>query len=249
MSKVENGANWFNEYINRTGKQTISKWIHYFDIFSRELERFRLEPISFLEIGVWEGGSIPMWREYFANGSKLIFIDINPECKKYEESGIIVEIGNQADAEFMRKLSEKHGPFDVVVDDGSHVNFHQIASFSYLWPHIRDHGIYIVEDCHTSYWPGFGGGFRNEASYVEFAKRLIDRNNSWYTDQDWIFPFDPIAKEIFGVRFYDSVVVTEKLLKKDPPTMFSASNGEVRLTQEPLKMRGRVSRFRSMDGS
>jgi len=77
----------------------------------------------------------------------------------------------------------------------------------------------------------------------------VDRNHSWYTDQDWIFPFDPIAKEVFGVRFYDSVVVTEKITKNEPPTMFSASSGETSLTQKPLQMRGRVSLFQGGDDS
>lgn len=241
--------NWFTDYISRTDERQLSKWLHYFDIYTREMERFREEPISFLEIGVWKGGSIPMWKEYFAPGSKLTFIDIDPTCATHADPGTIVEIGNQADATFLERVAKKHGPFDIVLDDGSHINAHQIASFSYLWPHIKNRGLYIVEDCHTSYWPGFGGGIRNEASYIEFSKRLVDRNHSWYTDQDWIFPFDPIAKEVFGVRFYDSVVVTEKLMKNEPPTMFSASSGEISLTQKPLQMRGRVSLFQGSNDS
>jgi len=241
--------NWFTDYLNRTDERQISKWLHYFDIYSREMQSFRENPISFLEIGVWNGGSIPMWKEYFAPGSKLTFIDINPACAAHADRDAIVEIGNQADSGFMESVAEKHGPFDIILDDGSHVNMHQIASFSYLWPHLKNQGLYIVEDCHTSYWPGFGGGFRNEASYIEFSKRLVDRTNSWYTDQDWLFPFDPIAKEVFGVRFYDSVVVTEKRIKEEAPTMFSASNGKITLTQEPLKMRGRVSLFAGKDCS
>ena len=83
--------------------------------------------------------------------------------------------------------------------------YQQKASFNALWPQLSDGGLYIVEDTHCSYWPGFGGGFRAQKSFVEFSKDLIDRMHSWYTDQDDIFPFHLIAKALSSVQFYDFV--------------------------------------------
>lgn len=241
--------NWFVDYLNRTDDRLLTKWMHYFEVYERELTRFRKHPINFLEIGVFKGGSIPMWRDFFSQESQLVFVDIDPSCAEHVDPNTHVEIGNQADPEFLNKLADKYGPFDVIIDDGSHVCKHQIASFEYLWPHVKDNSLYIVEDCHTSYWPGFGGGYRNEASFIEFSKRKIDALHSWYTDQDEMFPFDTIAQELLGVRFYDSVVVFEKRLTSAPPLSITSQNGNIVGSRKALEIRGRTSVFRGKDGS
>jgi hypothetical protein len=240
---------WFADYIKRTDHRLLTKWAHYFDVYERELTRFRSHPITFLEIGIYKGGSIPMWREYFADDSTLVFVDIDPDCTIHADPGTHVEIGNQADPAFLNSLAETYGPFDVVVDDGSHINAHQIASFNCLWPHMKTQSLYLVEDCHTAYWPGFGGGYRNEASFIEFAKRKVDAMHSWYTDQDALFPFDPIAKELAGVRFYDSIVALEKRVQAEPPVSITSRNGEVKGSRKALQVRGRTSIFKGKDGS
>ena len=242
-------ANFFNDYLKTTDDRLSSKWTQYFDIYTRELTRFRARPVSFLEIGVFRGGSIPMWKAFFAEGSRLSFVDIDPACAELALPGTHVEIGNQADPAFLADLAARHGPFDVILDDGSHVCAHQVASFENLWPHLADGGLYMVEDCHTSYWPGFGGGYRNEASWIEYAKRLTDRMHSWYTDQDALFPFDPIARELHSVRFYDSITVLEKRVKAEPPATVYAQNGKVTLSRRALEIRGRKSAFAGKDGT
>lgn len=240
---------YFSDFLETTDERLLTKWAHYFDVYTRELTRFRARPVTFLEIGVFKGGSIPMWKGFFAEGARLVFVDIDPACADLAEPGTHVEIGNQADPDFLAMLAEKHGPFDVVLDDGSHVCAHQIASFEHLWPHVADGGVYMVEDCHTSYWPGFGGGYRNEASFIEFAKRKVDALHSWYTDQDALFPFDPIARELHSVRFYDSITVAEKRRKAEPPATLYAQNGKVQLSRRALELRGRKSVFSGRDGT
>ena len=239
---------YFAEYLKSTDDRELHKWKHYFSVYTRELLRFRRAPMTFLEIGVYRGGSLPMWKGFFPEGSTLVFVDIDPECKALEIAGTHVRIGDQADAEFLARLAEEFGPFDVVLDDGSHICKHQIASFEGLWPHLRDGGLYMVEDCHTSYWPGFGGGYRNEASFIEYAKRLVDGMHSWYTDQDDLFPFDERAKETCSVRFYDSIVAIEKLHEPELPLYITARNGELKYSRNWAKMRGRKSVFGDKDG-
>ncbi|MEM6589465.1 MAG: class I SAM-dependent methyltransferase [Pseudomonadota bacterium] len=234
---------YFADYLKRTDHRAITKWKHYFGVYERELGRFRGRDISFLEIGVYRGGSIPMWKGYFGEGAHLTFADIDPACRDHAEPDTVVEIGDQADPAFLEELAEKYGPFDVVIDDGGHMMHQQITSFEHLWPHISDQGVYLVEDTHTSYWPGFGGGFREEASFIEYAKRLVDKMHSWYTDQDEIFPFDEIAKELNSVRFYDSIVVLEKLLTDEPPISLHAQNGKITGSRKALEVRNRTSVF------
>ncbi len=237
------------DHLKKTDGRAVTKWRHYFEIYERELGRFLKKPVSFLEIGVFKGGSIPMWKDYLPDGSTLTFIDIDPACKDHEIEGTSVRIGNQADPDFLAALAKEFGPFDIVLDDGSHICAHQIASFEALWPHMSNGGLYLVEDCHSSYWPGFGGGYRNEASFIEYAKRLVDTMHSWYTDQDGLFAFQQMAAELNSVRFYDSIVAIEKLVQKEPPTSLHSVNGEVTASRRALTLRGRKSFFSGKDGT
>lgn len=237
------------DHLKKTDDRALTKWQHYFQIYEREMGRFLQKPISFLEIGIFKGGSIPMWKEYFPQGSTLTFIDIDPACKDHQIEDTNVRIGNQADPDFLNALAEEFGPFDLVLDDGSHINAHQIKSFETLWPHLKNGGLYMVEDCHTSYWPGFGGGYRNEASFIEYGKRLIDTMHSWYTDQDDLFPFQEMARELNAVRFYDSIVSIEKLAQPEPPVSLVSTHGKVTASRKALKVRGRTSVFAGKDGA
>lgn len=110
-----------------------------------------------LEIGVLGGGSLEMWSDYFGVGSKIVGIDINSACKKYERQGISICIGSQNDEKFLRRVVDEYGPFDIVIDDGSHLSEHQITSFECLFPKMNKNGIYLCEDVHSSYLPFWNG--------------------------------------------------------------------------------------------
>jgi hypothetical protein len=131
----------------------------------------------------------------------------------------------------------------MIVDDGGHKMEQQITSFKSLWSCLNDGGLYIVEDTHTSYWPGFGGGgHKAPGSFIEFAKDLIDKMHSWYTEDDIGFPLHQFAREIGSVQFYDSLVVISKELKQ-PPIAITSQNGIVSKSDKMLRVRGRTSIF------
>lgn len=239
---------FFADYLKKTDDRLLTKWAHYFEVYDRELARLRNRDLTFLEIGIYKGGSVPMWKNYFSPGSKLVFIDIDPACRDLITEDVHVEIGDQADPKFLAMLVEKYGPFDVIIDDGGHHVQQQRISLEHLWPHLKDRGLYLVEDTHTSYWPGFGGGYRAETSFIEHSKTLIDAMHSWYTDQDDIFPLDDRARELGSLRFYDSIVVLEKRLKAEPPMVIGAQNGQIRGSRRSLEIRGRRSIFQGRDG-
>ena len=235
--------NYFRDYMHRTDDLMINKMDHYLDVYHRVMAPWKNKDIRFLEIGIWKGGSINLWKGFFGPETQLTFLDINPECKALEGPRVSIEIGDQADRDFLRKVAKNHGPFDIIVDDGGHKMHQQKISFTELWAHLSDGGMYIVEDTHSSYWPGFGGGFRDKNSFIEFAKDLVDRFHSWYTDQDDIFPFHPIAKELASVQFYDSMVIFEKSIKQEPPKTVTSTNGTIKESRKVVEMRGRKSIF------
>jgi len=235
-------STYFRDYLTRTGDKMVIKMDHYLDVYPRILRGWSGRNLTFLEIGVYKGGSLDLWKGFFGDQARLTFIDIDPACKALEIPGTHIEIGDQSDAAFLTDLAARRGPFDLIIDDGGHKMNQQLTSFQTLWPHLVDGGLYVVEDTHTSYWPGFGGGFREPASFIEFAKDLVDRMHSWYTDQDAEFPLHPLAREIGSVQFYDSMVVIEKHLKPAPVSVASR-NGQVIRSSKLLEVRGRKSIF------
>lgn len=167
------------------GTDKSSEIHNYCEKYEKWLPFNRLEPITVLEIGVLRGESLLTWREYFPN-AKIVGIDINPDCKHIEnpDKNIFIEIGSQDDPLFLQNVCNKHGKFDLILDDGSHINEHVIKSFQFLIDFVKSEGIYIVEDSVTSYWGEWGGGFRQKGTSIEFFKDLVDDVNFYGQQQE-----------------------------------------------------------------
>jgi cephalosporin hydroxylase len=131
----------------------IWKWEHYLPIYERHFEKFRGREVHVVEIGVYSGGSLDMWKEYFGPKSHIYGVDIGPECKAYERPGIDIFIGDQADPVLWKRFLSQVPQVDVVIDDGGHQMFQQIATLEALLPHIRPGGVYVCEDVHGEYNP------------------------------------------------------------------------------------------------
>jgi len=194
-------------FLNNSSKR-LHKWNHYFDIYERHLSRFRGKNLVMLEIGVFGGGSLDMWRAYLGTEAKIIGIDINPECKQYESDGIEIFIGSQDDSTLIDKILKKYPNISIVLDDGSHVMQHMNASFELLYHHLDPNGVYIVEDTHTCYWPEYQGGLRQENSFIENVKNKIDELNAVHTRS--AVAVSKFTKSTDSICIYDSIVVFEK---------------------------------------
>ena len=110
----------------------------------------RDKKITLLEIGVFGGASLRTWQEYFPR-AKIIGADIDPRAKKFERERIRVKILDQSNIDHLTSLAISCGPFDIIIEDGSHMWEHQITSLRTLFPFLKDDGIYIVEDLQTNY--------------------------------------------------------------------------------------------------
>lgn len=146
------------------------------------LQPFREKQLKYLEIGVFNGGSVKAMREVFKNASCIVGVDIDSRCKAYEDkpNNIFIEIGNSNDETFMKNIVQKYGPFDIILDDGSHINRDVIRSFEMLFPLLSDDGLYIVEDtiCYKSQ-PYIDTQYENHLDYFfKYTKYL----NQWRFD-------------------------------------------------------------------
>ena len=140
--------------------------LSYLDIYEKYFQEYRNKNISILEIGVRSGDSLRTWKSYFKHG-EIYGIDIDPSSKASEEKRIRIEIGSQDNISFLQSCFGKETEFDIIIDDGSHVNSMTIKSFEYLFNNrLKSGGIYIIEDLKASYrklqtnlnvienWPG-----------------------------------------------------------------------------------------------
>ncbi len=204
------------EYFERNDGRLLDKWLHYFDVYHHHFARFRGRPCTVVEIGVYHGGSMQMWKSYFGPQARIIGVDIDPRCKAYVEPQVEIEIGDQSDRQFLAALREKVGRIDVLIDDGGHQMGQQLTTFEELYPAVADDGVALIEDCHTSYWTDFDGGFREPGSFVEFSKRLVDQLNAWHSRDPHTFGPSQFSWTTASIHFYDSIVVFEKRLRQPP---------------------------------
>jgi hypothetical protein len=224
--------NFFENYFCNNKKRPMNKWGHYFEIYDKHFNKFRNKQISLLEIGVGHGGSLQMWKEYFGENISIVGLDICTDCKNYEESQIKIEIGSQYDSVVLDSLISKYKNFDIIIDDGSHINEHVIFSFNHLFKHLNEDGIYLVEDVHTSYVESFGGGLRKNGSFVEFVKDKFDEINMFYTDYHNAH-YNYMTKYIHSINVYDSVVVFDKKFKKTKPHSMSSPGNSLPPEKNP----------------
>lgn len=202
----------YREIFETHDGREASKWDHYFDIYDTYFSRFRGQPITMMEIGVGQGGSLEIWRDYFGPKARIIGVDINPDCLAFAGDGIEIIIGDQGDREFMNSIAQKVGPFDIILDDGSHQMEDLRASFLTLFGSVNAGGLYVTEDLHTCYWPNFGGGHRTKGSFLEDLKGVIDHMHAYYSMDQEKFPMTSFTLTVKAVHFHDSVAVIEKTL-------------------------------------
>lgn len=174
----------------------------YFFTYEELLGRYRDKPIVFVEVGILSGGSLFMWRDYFGPKARIIGVEFNPAAQKWRDHGFEIFIGDQSDPSFWRKFFDEVGYVDVLLDDGGHTNEQQIVTAMESAPNIKDGGLVIVEDTHTSYFRDFGNP--SKRSFVGFAKRMVDGINGRYPRVPSLY--NTLLNFAASVHFYDSVV-------------------------------------------
>jgi hypothetical protein len=159
----------------------------YLDVYSQYFSAIRALVTDILEIGVHEGRSMRTWQEYFPF-ARIHGLDIEPGLRGLNGRCLIWE-GDQSDPSALRHVGTGC-PLDIVIDDGSHVLDHVMASFLHLWPRIKRGGYYVIEDMQASRvdiglwrdeWPGQrfnrpGTNYRNERTkFVELIEHRLEK--------------------------------------------------------------------------
>lgn len=213
VAELENPLRtWFQ---NHEGRQ-LNKWIHYLDVYHRYFERYRGTDVHIVEIGVANGGSLDMWKDYFGPDARIYGVDLHEGHKELEDEQTTILVGDQSDRTFLRELVRSVPRIDILLDDGGHSMQQQIATFEEVYPHIEPDGLYVCEDTHTSYWPKYGGGYRKPGTFNEYTKGFIDKLHAWHTPDSAPPRVDSFVESTLAMHWYDSVVVLEKAPRERP---------------------------------
>jgi hypothetical protein len=193
------------------------KNMSYCDIYEKYLEKKRFDVKKVIEIGILNGSSLRMWKEYFPNA--IIYgIDINPYCKRFEEDRIKCFIGSQNDKDFLNSVKEEVGEYDFLIDDGSHITRHQITSFDILYENCKPDGLYIIEDLRCSYetylnhhdlrnvWPGMKYNDEND-ELKNYRNEFVDFIETHVKNLDF-----HKTEHLFAIHHYPMIVIFENKL-------------------------------------
>jgi hypothetical protein len=199
------------------------KWRHYFEIYHRHLARFRGRPVRMVEVGVFGGGSLGMWHEYFGPGAHIYGIDIDETCRELAGPGTEIFIGDQSDPEFWRAFLAGGPEIDVVLDDGGHTPEQQMVTLECLLPAINPGGVFICEDVNGGWQPfhAFVDGLTHPLSSVGYS-----------TDE---LPRSAFQQQVASVHRYPLVTVIEK-----PPAGAPPFESVKRGTEWPSQRRARL---------
>jgi hypothetical protein len=174
----------------------------YFQVYDHLFSAYRNKPVTFVEIGVLGGGSLMMWRKFLGPNARIIGIDRNPKALDLQEFGFEIFIGDQGDPKFWNEVVPALGEVDVVLDDGGHTYAQQVETVNAMLPVIRDGGLMVVEDTHTSYMRGFGP---RRHSFMRFAQKFADGINKRFGG--FISTGSRAASgPVWAIQFFESIV-------------------------------------------
>jgi len=151
----------------------------FLDLYDQFFEPLRDLPVRLLELGIAGGGSLRYWADYFPKGT-IWGLDLHPPPIDHPRIETIQ--ADQGNIEVLDKLSVNAGPWDIIIDDCSHLGRLTQISYESLFPYLVPGGIYAIEDWGTGYWSdwpdgaAYDGRFRqaHDAGMVGVVKQLID---------------------------------------------------------------------------
>ena len=204
---------------NLTDKVHHHRYDRFYPIF---LESFRNQEFNMLEIGIYRGGSLSLWKEYFPN-AKIYGVDVN---LNWQDDRCVIYKFDQSNSDDLKKLTKTIPTCKLVVDDGSHQPHHQLITFLELFENLLDYGgIYIIEDIECNYWNpnanlyGYKIGHFN---IIDYLKNIPDQINSEFSKRKNSLNISSIT---FG---HNCVIVVKKTLE------------EIQLTQRVYRLKNKL---------
>lgn len=117
----------------------------YCEVYTELCKDFLDTALPIFEIGICEGYSLLAWKLIFPN-AHIYGIDVAEKSMLTGDPRITTELLNANHRDKLTEFAEKYGPFQMIVDDGSHVTGDQINAHSTLFKYLAPGGVYVIED-------------------------------------------------------------------------------------------------------
>jgi len=180
------------------GTDKASNGHNYLKYYEQHFASMRYKPVSLLEIGIWEGGSLKMWEEYFPDG-KIFGIDIDEKIQ-YDSTRIKTLVADQGDSNQLRAILGDDTDLDIVIDDGSHEGLHQLISFNTIFPILKPGALYCIEDLLCTY----DSRWNDPINFRDRLKQMIEEvNMSGNISNDHICANKEEAVTKYGGSYWD----------------------------------------------
>lgn len=200
-----------DELMTKHGTDKGSTEHDYGPIYEEHFDRLRAKEITLLELGVWQGASLKVWRDYFPAAT---IIGLDQQDRGLRLDGVEQMFSDQNNPNLPEALANAYGGLDIIIDDASHISSKTIGSFKLLWPVLKPGGIYVIEDLQTSYDPVHYGhkeasvdprhhplpdGLRATQTAMHFCKSLADEVNAGLYEEKYRLGFN-ISRVTFGLN-------------------------------------------------
>jgi cephalosporin hydroxylase len=217
-------------HMNKQGKVS-DKWASYLNYYDALFEPLKDEAINLFEIGIQNGGSLEVWAAYFRNARNILGCDINPKCEqlRYDDPRINIIVRDANLAQTINQV-QTYGPFDVIIDDGSHLSDDIRNSFLSYFPMLKPGGIYVVEDMHTLFnLPSHGNlDMDDKSNVLNLFQELTNTVNYQFWSKHYDFesritpllngtpiPLFILEGWVESVEFRNSIITIRKALSPD----------------------------------
>jgi hypothetical protein len=166
-------------------KYDTDKAVHteYMRNYEHYFGALREREVRLFELGIREGGSLYLWRDYFERG-QIVGLDVEAVQLEDASGRIRTYQGMQQDTALLDRIARENAPegFDIIIDDCAHIGVLARASFWHLFEHhLKSGGLYVIEDWGTGYWDewldgvGYRRGPRDLNPLLYRSTRIVSR--------------------------------------------------------------------------
>lgn len=185
----------YNYYLSLYKDTDKNIWHNYGHIYQTLLAQHEQKTINFLEIGIYSGGSTKSFESFFNPDSKIVAVDIDISKIRHKFGpNVSIIQANAFTKEFVDKLIQDHGQFDIILDDSLHsYESHEFLLTNYIQL-LKPNGLMLIEDI----------------TYPESnLKELCKKHKCFYIDNRYHLPYNRESNQ----RDYDAsfIIVKHKL--------------------------------------
>ena len=173
----EIGRKYDTDKSSQRDNVTDTRHCHPYTLFYDSIfKQRRNNSLRIAELGILEGGSLLMWREYFPNSEIYGFEYNNDLIKKFKErynnDRIIlnnIDVTNKDNIN--RVFSDLNILYDIIIEDTTHQFEDQIRVIENTYKYLKPGGIMIIEDIYKSY---------NERDYIDRLGPILEEFEDYY---------------------------------------------------------------------